>query len=211
MNKQGIKRQGQREIELPSLIDMVFLLLVFFIVNFSISTDAAIPIPPPEIELPRVTGTAASFEEGKIITLTFQIQRTDTADAQARKVIYVLQPGSEGQTEKQALERIKAAAQQSMPDCSSIAVFNRNFLSKKGAELDSMRAFKLIAGHIQKYRTENFNAASVSNTIEVIADVSTEFKIINYIFEQCAKDTVHAIPKLTFRVMPPNDIKKEEE
>lgn len=211
MNTKGIKSQDPKEVELPTFIDMVFLLLVFFIVNFSMSTDAAIPIPPPEIELPRVTGTAASFEEGKITTLTFQIQRADTAEAETRKVIYVLQPGIDGQTEKQALERIKAAARQSVPDCSSIAVFNRNFLSKKGAELDSMRAFKLIARHIQKYRTENFNAASVSNTIEVIADVSTEFKIINYIFAQCAKDTLHAIPKVTFRVMPPNNSQKEEE
>jgi hypothetical protein len=196
--------ESQREVELPTFIDMVFLLLVFFIVSLSFSPDTDIPVPPTTLELPKVKGTASNIEGGQLATLTLQIEKSVPDMLASPKVLYILKPSADVQTEEEALKRIKDGLLLETPDSTNIAVFPGNLLSLSEDEMSKNSAFKLIADSIKEYKDEHFNTAGLSNTIEVIADIGTEFKIINYILTQCS-EFGDKIPKVTFRVMPPGN------
>jgi biopolymer transport protein ExbD len=191
-----------KEIDLPTLIDMVFLLLIFFIASLSISSGGGKDVAPPMegLTLPSVAGIAAP-NEGQLSTLVFQIERKATEQNDTVKVLYVLWPDGETKSEDQALKKIRENFIQAKAD-SLYAEFPSNLFALSQAQIDTTMAFKVIKSKIKQYQGLHFNAAELSNTIEIKADKETEFKIISYIMDQCATYN-DKIPKVTFRVMAP--------
>ncbi len=197
-------KEGNRDIDLPTLIDLVFLLLIFFIVNFAVSVSSGLSSPQPESKLPRISGNAAAMDS-RLNALTLKIERTESG----LKVLRVLDPALD-RSEEEALERIDRELAKDSPDSSHIAVFNRNFLQLSGPEVENLRAFRLIKESISNYRRAFLQSDGLENTVEIVADEDTEFKIIDYIFKQCQDDPeedpvkrMRNVPKVTFRVSAP--------
>lgn len=203
----------QRQVELPTLIDMVFLLLVFFIATLHLSAGgdpkSTSPDQQQRFDLPEAMGTSLKTENGVLSTLLFQIQRVDSENPQSPKMLYVLQPDHDGsQSEADIMMAIREELAQEPPDSNHVAVFPRNYLQMSYAAQDTCRAFRLIRESIASYQDEHFAQASFSNTIEIRAIKDTEFRIISYILQECSEYD-DLIPKVTFRVMSPEEIHEE--
>jgi len=197
-----------KELDLPTLIDMVFLLLIFFAATISLSTGEKKAAPTPEkpldYNLPKVTGQVSPTGEDVLSTLLFQIQYASKDSADNLKAVYILWPDDAGlRTDKEAMKMIAEELQGDPPDSSHYAVFPRNFLSMSSQAIQNSRAFRIISDNLRLYQEAHFSAATKSsNTIEIRAVKDTEFKIINYIMQQCSSYD-DLIPKIAFRVMAP--------
>ncbi len=205
--------EENQEIEFPSLIDMVFLLLVFFMATLSLSSSGN-PTPttgPPQrpFDLPEAKGETSVSSEEIIKTLTIQIEHLDAENAESPKALYFLWPDRDHPvSEKQVYEQVKSELHQLSPDSSHFAVLPRNYLALTDSDMDTCRAFKLIEENIRKYKDDYFAQPSSSNTIEIRAVRDTEFQIINFIMNQCSRYG-NLIPKITFRVLSAKEPEKE--
>lgn len=214
MKIKKLQTDVKREVELPTLIDMVFLLLIFFIATLSFSSGGDPQAPSPEdekkFELPQAMGKTIKTEGGKLTTLLFQIQYASPDDPASPKVLFVLWPDEKGErTEAEALKAIQNEIAQMPPDTSHYARFPQNFLDMTPNELKRHWAFQLIAESIEKYK--GMTGSMAVREIEIRAIKDTEFKIINYILTECSSDdeTENEIPKINFRVLVP-ETKPEE-
>ena len=198
-----------KQIELPSLVDMVFLLLIFFITTLTLSSGGDPKETSPEqqkqFQLPQASGRMAPTERGELSTLLLQIGHEIKGDSLGSKVLHILLPDPVSTiSETEAMSRVKQELAQEQPDSSHCAVFPGNLLDISFDDLENYRAFRLMAAAIDSYRTANFVVPSYDNTIEVRADKRTEFKIINFILTKCSEPD-SLIPKVTFRVMAPEE------
>jgi|GEM_PF-533533 len=195
--------ENKREIELPTLIDMVFLLLIFFISTLSLSSSGDQDLPTPSrksFTLPRARGETSVLTDEILSTLLIQVTHVNDNPA-SPKVVYILQPDEQNKlTEVQALKKVKEEISRSSPDSSHYGIVPENAFEMPGAVRDTTHVFSIIRQNIQEYTEEHLHTPSISNTIEVRAAQDTEFGIINYIMEQCSQYG-NLIPKITFRVL----------
>lgn len=206
----------EREVELPTLIDMVFLLLIFFIATLTLSTSGEKkPVPTDqqkEFELPKAKGRIIQEEDKHLTNLLFQFENKVQNDSVYGRVLYVLRPDHVvKKTEAELYSAIKDSLESEPADSSLFATFPPDFLSMSYTQQDTCRAFRLIQEHIRSYWSERFANAgpNLSNTIEIRATKETEFRIISYIMQQCSQFD-DDIPKVTFRVMAPDDMVESE-
>ena len=192
------------EFELPSLIDMVFLLLIFFMASLSVSSSGDPSLNPGQpqrtFNLPEAKGEVSVLTGEEIKALIFQIEHKDAKDTLSPKVVYILWPEKKQKvTEDQALEKVQSELSKAPSDSSHFATFPGNFLQIEKSFLDTCRVFSLIAENIKKYK-EYLGQQSSSNTIEIRAVKETEFRIINFVMDQCSLYDKF-FPKITFRVL----------
>ncbi len=195
--------ENKREIELPTLIDMVFLLLIFFISTLSLSSSGDQDLPAPSrkaFTLPRARGETTVLKDEVLSTLLIYVTHISENPA-SPKAVYILQPDENTKlTESQALKRVNEEIASVPPDSSHYGIFPANAFDMTRAARDTIHAFSIIRENIAQYTEEHFHSPSISNTIEVRAVQDTEFGIIRYIMEQCSQYD-NLIPKITFRVL----------
>ncbi len=186
-----------RGMDLPSLIDVVFLLLIFFLVTMQFSVEASSAkrrgAKPPDIQLPRARGAEDVPSDDVLSTLLFQIQYAVKNDSSSPRVVYVLEPSGQNPiTRNEALQNAKRD--------SMFAIFPRDFLQLKENQFKRLPACRLISDAIFNYKEEHFHRPSLDNTVEIRAEKDVEFKIINFIMQECSayKDT---IPRVIFRTL----------
>ncbi|RPH90322.1 MAG: hypothetical protein EHM72_19260 [Calditrichaeota bacterium] len=213
MFKVNTKSDYEREVELPSLIDMVFLLLIFFVTTMSVSSGGDPKSTSPErqnvIDLPKATGKSIEFEKGKLSTLLFQIEPKDAEDPASAKIVYILWGERNGNVSEDALLlKLQEERTKESPDSTFYATFPRHFMRMTHEMQDTCRAFRLIADNINRYQAEYFTIAEAANSVEIRAVKNVEFRIINHIMQECSKYE-DRIPRVTFRVMAPGDNTEE--
>ena len=194
----AFKRQNElHDLEFPSLIDVIFLLLIFFLVTmqFSMETHTArqAATKPPDIQLPHAEGSEDVAMDDIISTLLFQIQYKEKNNPNSPRVVYVLEPFNADSISRG--DAFMIAKRDSM-----FAEFPQNFLKMKERAFKNTNACRLISNAIYQYKEEHFHKPSIENTVEIRAEENVEFKIINYILQECSayKDT---IPRVIFRTL----------
>ncbi|GBD93596.1 biopolymer transport protein ExbD/TolR [bacterium BMS3Abin05] len=191
------KKEGIRDLEFPSLIDIIFLLLIFFLITMQFSVESTSArksgAKPPDIQLPHAEGSEDVAAEDIISTLLFQIQYKVKNDPQSPRVVYVLEPA--GKDSISRADAFNIAKRDSM-----FAEFPKDFLEMNKRKFRQTNAGQLISNAIYEYKEEHFLAPSIENTVEIRAEKNIEFKIINYIMQECSayKDT---IPRVIFRTL----------
>jgi len=189
------RSENPRDLELTSLIDIVFLLLIFFLVSFAFSMagDVSQSKAPTEIALPKSNVNQIPLKNNKLLNLMIQVM-PDTSGASSAKSVYILWPSyREGVilTEDKALEK-------TLQD-STFSAFPENYLSLPKAEFVQSEACKLISFSIKEFvEREKILKQNERPIIEVKAEKNTEFKILNFILEQCSLYE-DSIPQIIFR------------
>jgi biopolymer transport protein ExbD len=183
-----IKKREQKELNLPSLIDVVFLLLIYSLVTIPIersetnSASTASASTRQELELPYVKSRKAVEIDPILRTFLVQIENEIPEDPRSARMVYVLKPSEKDSTMGQA----RATAVRD----SSFARFPIDFLGLTDSEFSQTRAYRLIREEIRR-----FARGEASERIEIRAVKNTEFRIVNAIMRECSAygDTLPAI------------------
>jgi biopolymer transport protein ExbD len=192
--KKNIEKKG---LTLTSLIDIIFLLLIFSLVTLPISQTRVEKKrrgdQGAEFSLPE-TGSIETEETGRILqTLLFQIELSNPDSIQSPKIVYILWPSIKDSLNL-ADAKIKALRD------SLFSVFPDNFLKMNDLVFSKTAPCSLIRWAVHKYKEDHFFKPDPSNSIEIRADRNTEFRIVNFIMEQCSTygDT---IPRVVLRTL----------
>ncbi len=186
------KPEGKKGISLPGLIDIVFLLLIFSLVTFSISSV--------KVKTTEGNGEAADYflpearmketlEKEKILqTLLILVEYEEPEDQNSPKVVYTLWPSV-----KDSLT-FSEAKNNAIRD-SLFAQFTPDFLTLSDDAFANSSACLLIKRAIHDYKELYFYEPRNTNSVELRAVKQTEFRIVNFIMEQCSSygDTIPRI------------------
>lgn len=196
------RTEEKKGISLPGLIDIIFLLLIFSLATFSF-TDSSLEEEKGaegtyDLELPEARVTETFKTDDVLQTLLFQIEHTDSEDPSSPKVVYVLWPSWEDSLD---ISQAKNNAQRD----SLFAVFPDDFLRMSDRDFARTPACILMKWALQTYKNDHFREPNYANTIEIRAVRNTEFRIINFILEQCSAygDT---IPRFTLRTLSGQEV-----
>ena len=192
-----IKKEEKRGLSLPGLIDIIFLLLIFCLGTLTTSeprideeggSEGEVDLNLPE------TNIQKTYDVDEVLqTLLLQVDLTDPNDRSSPRRITILWPSLEDSL------TIEEAKRNAMRD-SLFSVFPPDVLNLSDEDFSRIPPCTLIHWGLETYKKEYFQESKSSNTIEIRAVRDTEFRIINYILEQCSVygDT---IPRLTLRTM----------
>ncbi|MBN1896046.1 hypothetical protein JW906_16290 [bacterium] len=190
-----IRENIKRGLSLPSLIDIIFLLLIFSLVTLNVSdvSDAVVQSNPegssaPDLKLPTIRGAETEKFDQRVRTLLFQIEHRNPRDPASAKVLYVLDPGD---LENMDIRQAKQAAVED----SAFAVFPPGYLTMPESDFSRIPACRLIRESIQAYKDRMFPGPRHSNSVEIRAVEDTEFRIIRFIMDRCSAygDTIPRI------------------
>jgi hypothetical protein len=201
------KSEDKRQLELPTLIDVVFLLLIFFLVTFSVSAPGSKTVLPGQQaelpNLPEAEGYDFINQNEVLETLLIQVSHEDIKDATSPKIVYVLWPSV-----KDSLN-VQKAFMKAKTDSSAFRAFPADFLAMNEKEFKNCPPCSLIAAHIDSFKKQHFSEPNPSNHIEMRAEKDIEFRIVNHIMDRCSAygDT---IPRLVFRTQSGSKEKEKE-
>ena len=189
-----IEKKGM---SLPSLIDIIFLLLIFSLVTLSINNVKVETTESGEnamaFELPEANVKESYEVDENLSNLLFQIDYLDKSDKLGPKVVYALIP------EKGDSISFSAALTQCRQD-SLFTLLPSDYLSYSDQKFVSMPACTLIYWAVKQYKDKNFYKPDPGNVVELRFVKDTEFRIVNFIMETCSAygDT---IPKVVLRTL----------
>jgi biopolymer transport protein ExbD len=179
-----IRKREQKELNLPSLIDVVFLLLIYSLLTIPIEkseTSTASPADakaPREVDLPFVKSRKAVDIDPVLRTFLIQIDNENPQDPGSARVVTILKPSDKDSTLAQAMET-------ALRD-SAFASFPADFLAMGEREFSQTRACRLIRDEIRRFERGKPARRDVSRRIEIRAVKNTEFRIVNAIFRECS-------------------------
>jgi hypothetical protein len=187
------RKKEQKELNLPSLIDVVFLLLIYSLVTIPIersestSEQKTSASAQNALNLPFVPSRKAVDIGPVFRSFLIQIENTAPDDPKSDKTVYVLNPSVRDSTIGQARET-------ALRD-STFARFPENFLQMSDAEFSRTKACMLIREQIRRLAKRLSRTAEASNRIEIRAVRNTEFRIVNFIMKECSAygDSIPAI------------------
>ena len=192
------KVESTKDLDLPTFIDVIFLLLIFFLLTYS-------PVPPKvgqsilELNLPKAEGSTEVNQNEKLETLMVEIIPMNMDDPAAGFQVSVLLPfedfGIDREvpvTYRQAKVFSKTYQREEVLPSDYYTLSRNNFLN--------LPAVKLINDQIDQYVQQKFRIAKLTNRIEIRANKDVTFKIINFVIEKCSSYD-DLIPSLIFRTM----------
>jgi hypothetical protein len=195
------QKDNKRTIELTSLIDVVFLLLVFFLVTFAftLAGDVSDSEVQSELELPETETMLPIISDDVLENLMIQIT-PDTSGGGVVKEAYVLWPAIEDTAGVSRGGAMLKALQDS-----TFAIFPQNFVNLGQEQFESAEACTLIANSIDRYvdAYRQFGRRG-RPLVEVRAEKNTEFRILSFIMDQCsAQDDF--VPQIVIRTIRSSD------
>jgi hypothetical protein len=177
------KRHEHKELNLPSLIDLCFLLIIFSLVSLPVTKSRVESgrkgKQESESNLPQTRQTALENVDLVLTTLMFKVETADSADKKNSRILYALIPG---ESDTLTMASAKSACLRD----SLFAAFPNGFAQMPEPDFLRLRGCRLIREQIASYKKHHFSKPSHSNTIEIRAARDTEFRLVNYIMEQCA-------------------------
>jgi biopolymer transport protein ExbD len=187
------RKREQKELNLPSLIDVVFLLLIYSLVTIPIErseTGSAGPADASarkELELPFVQSRKTAEIDPILRTFVIQIENEVPGDPLSARMVFILKPSEKDSTLGQAMAT-------AMRD-STFARFPDGFLGLSDPDFLQTRACRLIREQIRRFERGRVTPGSSSDRIEIRAVKNTEFRIVNAVMRECSAygDTLPAI------------------
>ena len=192
------KKREQKELNLPSLVDVVFLLLIYSLVTIPVersdssSQKSKQGTEAQELQLPLVSSKKAVDVDPVLRTFLIQIENTVPDNPKSARMVYILKPSATDSTLGQAMAT-------ALRD-SAFARFPERFLLMSNAEFAQTRPCRLIRDEIRRFERRHFKGPDVSNRIEIRAAKNTEFRIINFIMRECSSYG-DSIPSIAVRTM----------
>lgn len=189
------RKENERSLELVSLIDIVFLLLLFFLVSFAFTLAGEVSDTKvySEIKLPLTDTKLPVIKNDILENLMIQIA-PDTSQSGISRRVFVLWPSFVDTTKVSRVQAFHHAVQDS-----TFEVFPPGFLRLTDAEFQSSPPCTLITNSIARYiEKEKFYHGNTHPMVEVRAELNTEFKIINFIMNTCSAQQ-QAIPQIIMR------------
>jgi len=193
-------RAGRKEIELPTFIDVVFLLLIFFLLTYS-------PVKPEkgeaalQLTLPVAKGLEKVRLSEKLQTMLIEVLPVNAKDlSQGYKVSVllpfqdysVLTPGPRFITLAKAREYARQYNREGLLPPNYAELPEKKFL-----DLD---VIKMLDREIDRYVRYRFRTPKPTNRIEIRADASVKFRLINFILTKCSSYE-DLVPMIVFRTM----------
>jgi hypothetical protein len=187
------RKKEQKELNLPSLIDVVFLLLIYSLVTIPIerletsSASTADASARQELDLPFVQSRKASEIDPILRTFLIQIENEVPGDPRSARMVFIFKPSGKDSTLGQARET-------AIRD-SSFARFPDDFLGMSDPDFSQTRACRLIRDEIRRFERGRGTRGGASDRIEIRAVKNTEFRIVNAVMRECSAygDTIPAI------------------
>lgn len=170
-----IKKQDQKSLTLPSLIDVVFLLLIYSLVTIPMERGG----PVEEFPLPHIQSPKTQDAEAMIKNLIIQIENEKPEDPRSARVVYVLLPSQPTITVEQARRMALQANRYASLASDSIRILS-------DSEFRASKVCQLIQDEIRKYVAKHGNAVLWANKIEIRAVRNTEFRLLNFILKECS-------------------------
>ncbi len=192
------RRESAKDLDLPTLIDVVFLLLIFFLVTYS-------SVPPrdghatQELKLPVAEGAARVNQNELLETMLIEIVPVNPKQPQLGYQVSVLWPFEALGTEREmpvTYQQAKNFAQRSQ----RLAALPVNYTSLSKVEFEDLPAVRLISAQLDQYVSRKFRIARATNRIEIRAETGVTFRIINFIIEKTSSYG-DLVPSLVFRTM----------
>jgi len=173
----------KKGLSLPSLIDIIFLLLIFFMATINMSTvisDRNRGIYTQEkFNLPEVRNRKTGQVQKFLTTLMLQIEHENPQDGNSPLVVYALWPS---QGDSLSISQAKQRAIVEMKYAYLLSESER----LNDPKIPDISPYDFIARQINQYADRFFRSGSPNNYIEVRAIQKTEFKIINHILNTCS-------------------------
>jgi len=176
------RTNNHRGMELTSLIDLVFLLLIFFLVSFvfSIAGDVSGSKVYSEMDLPESRMALPSIKEERLENLMIQIV-PDTSQRFLSRRVYLLWPSFDDTLKITRTQAFVTALKDS-----TFATFPAGYVNFSHEDFQRTPPCRLIAHSIGRYiEKEKFYNRNTRPIIEIRAEQNTEFKIISFIMDQC--------------------------
>lgn len=198
-----IRNDEKKDLSLPGLIDIIFLLLIFSLVTLSVSQAKVETKKRGErdidFDLPEIQSRETDEVKEILQTLLFQIEHLDSRNIESPKVVFILYPSIE---DSLSLQEVKSNALRD----SMFAVFEGDFLKMSDREFARILPCRLIKKAIREYKEAYYDEPNPSNAVEIRAVRDTEFRIVNFIMEQCSTygDT---IPRIILRTLTGSEVK----
>jgi len=192
------KIERRRDLELPTFIDVIFLLLIFFLLTYS-------PVPPVvgqaslELNLPIAEGTSQVNPNEKLETLMIEIIPVNKEQLELGFNVSVLLP-----FEDYGMDRgVDLSYQQAQVFASRYqrqSLLPGDYTDLRDSEFLRLPAVELIDDHLGRFVSRRFRVAKATNRIEIRADKDVTFRIINFVIEKCSSYG-DLVPSLIFRTM----------
>lgn len=192
------KAEVQKDIELPTFIDIIFLLLIFFLLTYS-------PIPPSvgqaslELNLPIAEGATKVNPSEKLETLMVEILPVNKEKPEEGYWVSVLLPFEDFGIDREiplSYQQAKIFAR----TYNRQKILPANYVSLRKQEFLDLPAVQMIAEQLDRYVNRKLRVPKITNRIEIRADKEVTFRIINFVIEKCSSYG-DLIPSLVFRTM----------
>ncbi|MCH8124894.1 biopolymer transporter ExbD [candidate division KSB1 bacterium] len=189
------KSSTQKEIELPTFIDIVFLLLIFFIVSFS-------PVAPKvgeaelELNLPVAEGAGQVESDELLETILIEILPLKEEEKMIGFRVSVLLPFENYASQRGRLTYRDAKSYAIQYQRQADLPLDVSKLSDR--EFSRLPAIQLLNDQIDRYVASKFRVPRPSNRIDIRADQEVQFRVINAVMEKCSSYD-DLIPSLVFR------------
>jgi biopolymer transport protein ExbD len=190
--------EASKDLELPTLIDIIFLLLIFFLLTYS-------PVPPKvgqsvvELNLPEAEGATLVNQNEELETMMIEILPLNKDDLSSGFQVSVLLPFEDFGIDRDVkvnYNQAKLFAKTYQRE----AILPIDYASLNQKEFLDLPAVKLINEQLERYVERKFRVPRITNRIEIRANKEVTFKIINFIITKCASYE-DLIPSLIFRTM----------
>ncbi len=187
-----IKKYDQKSLTLPSLIDVVFLLLIYSLVTIPMERGG----PSEEFSLPHIQSPKTQDAEGVVKNLVIQIENERPEDPRSPRVVYILLPSQPFCTIEEARKLALQANRYASLSSDSIRILS-------DSQFRASKVCRLIQDEIRKYVAIHGNGAHWTSKIEIRAVRNTEFRLLNFILRQCSEygDLVPSIAVRTLSEM----------
>jgi hypothetical protein len=192
----------KKGLSLPSLIDIIFLLLIFFMLTINISSIPGGDYPLDYFDLPKVRISQLDQASKVLQTLMIQIEHeknnesTEEPGSSSPLVVYALWPD---EREPITISTARAYAQEH----GKFAYLVDETTRRSNPDIPDISAEDFIKREIEQYAGMHFNVPGDSNSyvIDVRAVNETTFKTINHILNVCSELDI-PIKRINIRVNP---------
>jgi hypothetical protein len=192
----------KKGLSLPSLIDIIFLLLIFFMLTINISSIPGGDYPLDYFDLPKVRINQLDQASKVLQTLMIQIEHEKNNESPEEPgslsplVVYALWPG---EREPITISTARMYAQEH----GKFAYLVDETTRLNNPDIPDISAEDFIRQEIEQYAGMYFNVPGDSNSyvIDVRAVNETTFKTINHILNVCSELDI-PIKRVNIRVNP---------
>ncbi len=194
------RNETKKELELPTFIDVIFLLLIFFLLTYS-------PVPPQKGEaglqlgLPVAEGLTKVQLSEKLETLLIEINPVNAKKPELGYSVAVLLPFEDYDVVRlRPMAITLGKAREFARKYGRVQILPPDYVTVNDEEFNKLPAVRLIDDQLDRYVQTKFRVPKPTNHIEIRADKSIKFRIINHILNKCSSYE-DLIPAIVFRTM----------